>query len=228
MKTSQVFLRASIVALLLFGTTTSAIAHHGEDDDTPEVSSSVTASPSSTPEHRSEQEHELEHQSEALRESAQKLKAAIDQKREARKDDNRIKRCEQKESDGQQRFENIHARSGEIKSRIEGILTRVEAYVNANGIVVPNSEALLADIQAKQQAAESALAEIKVTAQGFSCQNDDAKEQASLIKAQVEAYKATVKAYRESVRNYLDAVLTAVQPSASASVTPTPAPSGGV
>lgn len=224
--------RTCLAALLLLSTASPVVAHRGgNDDDTPEVSTSTTSSPSNTPlqnEHHNEQEHELEHQSEGLKESAEKLKAAVDKKREDRKDENRIKRCQEKESDAKQRFGKIHDRSSEMKLRIEGILSRVEAYVQTNAIVVPDSDALLADIQSKHQAAEVALAEIKTTAQGFSCQNDDAKEQASLIKAQVEAYKVAVKAYRESIRNYLDAVLAVVQPSATPTPTPTPTPNGGV
>lgn len=168
-------------------------------------------------------------QDEAHEKLEAKLKSVndkVEQKRSEAKDQMRIKRCEAKEKWAKERFAKIQTVSHNALDRIDDSLARVKAFVNKKQLTVPNSDALLVDIEAKMAAAKIAGQAIKDSAEGFSCQNDDAKQQAELIKAKVAEFKTAAAAYRNSVQAYFKAVRGAAQAQVPTSIlSPTPNPS---
>jgi|GEM_PF-7106134 len=170
----------------------------------------------------------LEEERRDAQERVAEAKSDLKVKLETKKDESRIKRCEVKEKVSKQRLTNLRDKSIYIKERIDATVKRVEDFATKKNLVLPNQAALLADIQTKASQAAAAAGEIKASAQDFSCQNDDAKEQATLIKSKVEAYKVAVKAYRQAAKAYFEAVRTAAEaanPSVSPSTVPTPSAS---
>ncbi len=206
----------------MFAISGSVQAHNGEHHDDDHSTQTPTVSPSSTNSPEIEREDALKQE----RTVRQQLQA----KRQEKKDEQRIKRCEVKESVAKKRFEAIQTNSANVKSSIDTIFARVEAFAAKKNIVVENDAALKADITTKAQAVDDAVASIKATTTGFSCQNDDAAQQVALIKSQVEVYKAAIKSYRQAVKTYFKAILSTLeaQQSSSPSAAPTTTNQGGV
>lgn len=233
-----------IIAMLLLGAAVigpqSAQARQGRDDSSTEVESQVSESPSASAEVEIENEgreaaREIREQARQRRED---LKAEARQKKAEAKDEARIARCEQKQEKLKDKYEALRQRTQKVEERIQARLTRAQAFAAKKKLTVPNDDVLLAEIESKRQVVIAAAENIKSAADGFDCANDDAKEQAALIRTEVQAFKAAVKEYRISVKNYFSAVIAAyvaslpsdsVEPSESTSTTPTSttAPSEG-
>ncbi|MEI7818728.1 MAG: hypothetical protein WCI47_01270 [bacterium] len=235
MKMSRI-VKIFLVSWLLLGGSSvfllSAQAHNGVDDSTQhEAEKSSSVSPAvatkikSSSEVESEPERRFADQREAARAEVEAKKEEVKEKRSDKKDELRIKRCEAKESVAKQRFTNIQEKGSTVKAKIDAKLARVKEFEKKKGITVENEAALLADVALKGQAVDAAISDIKASAAGFSCQNDDAKLQAELIKSKVEVFKVSVKAYRESLHTFFDAVRQAAE--ALESNSPSPQTSGG-
>lgn len=219
----------------MFAVSGSVQAHNGDGSggggrskQSHEVSPSSTQSPEQ--ESEDETEHTVEHEQEDALKQERNIRVQLQAKRQEKKDEQRIKRCEVKEAGAKKRFETIRTNSANVKSSIDKIFARVEAFAVKKNIVVENETTLKADIAAKAQAVEEAVANIKQTSEGFSCQNDDAAQQVALIKSQVEVYKTAIKSYRQAVKTYFKAILSKLeaQESSSPSAAPSTTNQGGV
>lgn len=221
------------LVLLVTAFTGSVQAHNGshpEGEGHADKSTAVSSTATNTP-----GLDDKRGRAEALRKISV-IKEEIREKQQKNKDQQRIKRCEVKEANAKKRFEAIKTKTANVKSAIDTILARVENFKAKKNITIKNEEALKTDIVTKSQAVDDAVASIKATAAGFSCQNDDAAEQVALIKSQVDVYKAAIKAYRQSVKAYFQAILQALEgketsssnasPSVTLSVSPSVSPQG--
>jgi len=105
---------------------------------------------------------------------------------------------------------------------------RVDDYYNnkllPKGIIVPNYEALKADIAAKKDAVQVAIEAAKAAAANFDCAGDDPKGQLATFREDMREAIAALKEYRTSIRNFIVAIRTA---KANAEATHSASKSGG-
>lgn len=141
---------------------------------------------------------------EKLRARREQLRVAA---RDRAKDRARITRCETKQTAIKTKYLILQDRISRIEEQVQHRLDRAQAFVSGNNLVIPNSEALLSDIATKRQVVSEATRSIRDMAAEFSCADDNAQEQAQLIRATVQDYQAAVKVYRQAVANYVRAVV---------------------
>jgi hypothetical protein len=103
--------------------------------------------------------------------------------------------------------------------------TRVQTFYTSTlvpaGKVLPNYEALVADIQTKRAAVEKSLDEAEAGAADFSCTSGDPKQLLTDYRVDMQATKNALKVYRTSIKNLIVAVGTLL-PEESPKPTPTP------
>lgn len=173
-------------------------------------------SPSSSP------SSQTRSRADTIRADADKRRADIAAKVAEKKDQTRIKRCEAIQARVKDRYTITSQRAREMEERISQRLDRAQAFVSKRNLTVANGTTLLADVDAKRQAAVAAAGGIRTAAEGFSCSNDDAKQQASLIRDEVAVFSTAAKDYRQSVQAYFTAVIAAYS-----AANPTVSPSSG-
>ncbi len=128
-----------------------------------------------------------------------------------RLDDAHRKLCEAREKNIQNTMSRLSNRGQKQIDLYSGIATRVENFYTAKKLSISNYDALVADVNAKKAAAQSAVEAVKSATPNFHCDKDDPKGVAGDFKAKVNARNAALKAYRESVRNLIKAVKAAAE-----------------
>lgn len=151
----------------------------------------------------------------SLREKAQQrrqdLADSAKAKKVEKKDKVRVARCEQKQAKIQEKYSALQDRTTRAGERIQERLERAKTFASQKGLTVPNGDVLVADIASKHQVVEASVDAIRDAAKGFNCQDDNAKEQAELIRAEVQVFRTSIKAYRQSVKAYFSAVIQAFE-----------------
>lgn len=151
----------------------------------------------------------------SLREKAQQrrqdLADSAKAKKTEKKDQARIARCEQKRSKIQEKYSALQDRTTWAGERIQERLERAKTFASKKGLTVPNGDVLVADIASKRQMVEASADAMRDAAKSFNCQDDNAKEQAELIRTEVQVFRTSIKAYRQSVKAYLSAIIQAFE-----------------
>lgn len=75
-----------------------------------------------------------------------------------------------------------------------------------SGKTIANYDSLVADIQAKKSAVQTALSIAQNDANSFSCTGDDPKGQLTQFRKDMQAVKKALKEYRTSIKNLIVAV----------------------
>lgn len=88
-------------------------------------------------------------------------------------------------------------------AKLSSIVEKVEAFYVKSGIVSPNHDTLLADVNEKKAAAEAAADEVKNNA-SLSCDAEKPREDVQTFKNQRSTALSAVKSYRQSVRALID------------------------
>ena len=140
----------------------------------------------------------------------------------------KVRACQRKQTNIKRRSDNLIRRVNLIIDRFDRITNRVKEYYNnklvPKGITVENYDQLLADIEAKKQAAKDAASIASDTAKGFSCDSADPKAQLGQFRTEVTNVIRALKEYKKSVIDFLVAVRTKGKniksPGATSSATP--------
>lgn len=144
------------------------------------------------------------------------------------KERTRLKACQAKQAAIRNRSNRLIQRVNLIIDRFDRITTRVEEYYNnklvPKGVTLENYDQLLADIEAKKQAAKDAASVASDTAKGFSCDSADPKAQLGQFRTEATNVIRALKEYKKSVIDFLVAVRTKGKniksPGATSSATP--------
>lgn len=122
----------------------------------------------------------------------------------------KLRACQAKENSIRKRMSQLEKLATNMLEKFDEIQGRVEKYytdkVLPSGKVVANYSALTADIQTKKTVVLSAIAKVKTSTAGFSCADDDPKEQMKQFKDGMREVKSGLKDYRTSIRNLIVAV----------------------
>jgi hypothetical protein len=83
------------------------------------------------------------------------------------------------------------------------IATRVETFYTDKGKTLSNYDALVADVNTKQAAAQTALDAVKSASTGFNCDSDDPQGFVSSFKGSLKSEITALQDYRTAVKNLI-------------------------
>ena len=145
----------------------------------------------------------------AVNSQMEKAKEAMQAKREKAKsqlDAAKLKVCQAREKGITTTMTNLNTRGTEHLAVFTKIADRVEAFYTSKGKTVANYDTLVADVNAKKSAAETAIANAKASGTTFSCTDSNPGMAAQQFK---DAHASVVKAlqdYRTAIKNLIVAV----------------------
>lgn len=145
----------------------------------------------------------------AVNSQMEKAKESMQAKREKateRLDAAKLKVCENREKHITTTMTNLTTRGTDHLAVFTKIADRVEAFYTSKGKTVANYDTLVADVNAKKAAVETAIASAKASGTTFSCTDPNPAMAAQQFK---DAHAAVVKAlqdYRTAIKNLIVAV----------------------
>jgi hypothetical protein len=98
------------------------------------------------------------------------------------------------------------ARGEKQLALIGAIVTRVQAYKTEKNLTVANYDTLLADVEAKKAAAQTAIDNAKAAQVDFKCDSADPQKAGEIVRELVKAQHEALKAYKEATIKLLVAV----------------------
>ncbi|HET7098997.1 MAG TPA: hypothetical protein VFI61_02075 [Patescibacteria group bacterium] len=131
----------------------------------------------------------------------------------------RLKSCQSREDAVKTRMNSLIRLVTNMESKFDSIAQRVkDFYTNTlvpSGKIVPNYDALVANIQAKKDVITTDLNKAQTDINAFSCTADDPKSLLTSFRTDMQKVKLDLKDYRTSIKNLIVAVRR---------LTPTPKP----
>lgn len=125
--------------------------------------------------------------------------------------DAKLKSCQARESAITNRSVHLGQLVTTMEEKFDAIVKRVEEYyttkVVPSGKTVVNYDSLVADIQTKKNAVQTATGtKTQASIAGFSCTGDDPKGQLTQYRKDMQAVIQALKDYRTSIKNLIVAV----------------------
>lgn len=137
----------------------------------------------------------------------------------------RLNACQKHEDEINTRLTTLGNLVANILGKFDAIAARVEQFyltkVLPSGKTVSNYDALVADIQIKKDAANTALTNAQADVKGFNCIGDNPKGQLTIFRTDMQKVKKALQDYRISIKNLIIAVQ-GVSPSGSPKPSETP------
>lgn len=122
---------------------------------------------------------------------------------QARLADAKLKACQNREK----AIANIMARLADRGTKQLDVFTkiaeRIQGFYTIKGKVLSNYDALVAEVNAKRAAAETAVEAVKNTSIEFKCDGTDPKGAASIFKEALKSEIEALKAYKTAVKNLI-------------------------
>lgn len=138
----------------------------------------------------------------------------------------KIRACQAKENAIKNRISHLTALVTTMESKFDSIATRVkDHYTNKvvpSGKTVANYDDLVADIQTKKDAVDTALKTAQADVDSFSCTSTNPKDQLTQFRTDMKNVKKALKEYRTSIKNLIVAVRSVTGEENKATETPTP------
>jgi len=121
-----------------------------------------------------------------------------------------LKACQDRQADINTHIGRLSARLQEHYDLYTRVAGNVKAFYIKKGLSISNYTALVADIDAKAAAAQSAINTVKSSSVSFDCKGDNPKGALQQIKANVGAAETALKNYRLSIKNLITAIKAAL------------------
>lgn len=122
----------------------------------------------------------------------------------------KLRSCQARESAVKTRMSHLVQLATNMMNKFDRHATRVETFytkkVVPSGKTVSNYDSLVADINTKKTAVQSALTKAQNDVNGFSCTNGDPKALLTQFRQDMQATKQALKDYRTSIKNLIVAV----------------------
>lgn len=115
----------------------------------------------------------------------------------------KLRSCQNRQQAIQNIMSRIADRGQKQLTLFNGIATKVEAFYTQKGKTLDTYDALVADVTAKQTAAQTAVDTIKTDSTGFSCDSSDPKAFVDSFKSALKSEISALKDYRTSVKNLI-------------------------
>jgi hypothetical protein len=140
---------------------------------------------------------------------APQVSAQTDTRMEKRQEA-KLRVCQNREAAMKQRFERLNSMADKMLSSFDAKATRVKDYytdkVIPTGKTVPDYDALVADIDTKKAAVETALTNAKASSDAFSCDAADPKTLLQDYRKSMQEVKSALKDYRTAIKNLIVAI----------------------
>ena len=130
--------------------------------------------------------------------------------------DAKLKACQNREKAINNILARIASRGQKQLDLFSTIATRVETFYTDKGKVLSNYDALVADVNAKAAAAQTAVDAVKAASVTFKCDGTDPKGTAQSFKDSLKAEIAALKDYKSAVKNLIVGVKSVQGTSSSA------------
>ncbi len=118
--------------------------------------------------------------------------------------------CETRQGAIKNRMRNLLALVANMEEKFDSIAARVQKYytdkVLPTGKTVANYDALVADIQTKKAAVDTAAAEAKTASENFNCNADNPKDLYTTFRTNMQTTKTALHNYRLAIKNLIVAV----------------------
>lgn len=122
----------------------------------------------------------------------------------------RLKACEEQSKNIKRRFDHTVVLANKFFDVFGDIAGRVEKYYTdklvPKGKIVPNYNALVANIQTAKDTTKTAIDKLGTDAKNFSCTSDNPKAQVAQFRKDAQEVIKDLKAYRTAVKNLIVAV----------------------
>ena len=122
----------------------------------------------------------------------------------------RLRACQAKQQGIIKRMDQLEKMAENMLEKFSAIQDRVVQYYNEkvvpSGKTVANYDTLIAEIQTKKTAVQTAIDQARANSALFSCDEDDPKGQLKKFGDDMRAVKSALKEYRTSIRNLIVAV----------------------
>lgn len=157
-----------------------------------------------------------------------------------RLEENKLRLCRIKEKVITNRSNNMVRHANRMVEVFDSIATRIKHYYSTRlvpqGKILPNYDALIADIQTKKAAVSPLLQAITADVANFKCDGENPGGQLAQFRTDMQALIRGIKTYRTSIKNLIVAVASirgetsgnasdsATRPSITPTVTPLPTP----
>jgi len=144
----------------------------------------------------------------------------------------KLRVCQAKENSIKKRMEQLVKLATNMQEKFGAIEGRVEEYytskVAPSGKTVANDDSLVADIQTKKGAVQTALVKAQSDTGSFACDSDNPKGQLVQFKDDMRAVKSALKDYRTSIKNLIVAIHSVTGTTErNSTASPKPAKTGG-
>ncbi len=128
----------------------------------------------------------------------------------------KLRVCQAKEKAIKKRTQQLIKLATTMQEKFDAIAGRVEEYYTSkvvpSGKTVANYDSLVADIQTKKGAVQTALTTAQSNAGSFACDGNDPKGQLLQFREDMRAVKSALKDYRTSIKNLIVAVRSSPKP----------------
>ena len=142
----------------------------------------------------------------------------------------KLKACQARENAIKRRAERLGKLAANMQEKFSAIEGRVEEYYTAkvlpSGKTVANYDGLVADIQTKKEAVQTALTIAQNDAGNFACDGNDPKGRLAQFKDDMRAVKSALKDYRTSIKNLIVAVRSVTGATERTNLSSSPKPTG--
>lgn len=115
----------------------------------------------------------------------------------------RKKQCEAHKQGLINKFSRITANSQKIKTHIDSVLTKTQAYQQANGVAVADYESLVAAAETAKAAAADSIVALQAVTPTLDCNNTSTASDVATFKAATQDTRDKLKAYRTAVKTIL-------------------------
>lgn len=123
----------------------------------------------------------------------------------------RLRSCQSRERNIKAIMARISDRADKRLRLFDSVSEKVQAYYRQNGVIIEGYDTLLAQVQAKRQAAASATEKIKTQGVIFDCESDDPKSVATAFQDEVRGAQVIYRDYRAAIKDLISGVKTAVE-----------------
>jgi hypothetical protein len=115
----------------------------------------------------------------------------------------KLKVCQKRQDHINKRMKNVANHGQRLIDVFTKIAERTEAFYTSKGKTLSNYDALVADVNAKKTAADTAVADIKAKSVTFKCDGTDPKGSIQEFKDSLASEHAAIKAYKTAVKNLI-------------------------
>lgn len=154
---------------------------------------------------REQAKQQAEAAAEQAKQAAEQAREKVAEAKDELKGD-RLKSCEARRTAIQTIMKNAAARGQEHITLFASIAQKVEAFYVSKGKTLATYDQLVADVNAKQAAAQSAVDTVKNAQTQFDCNGTNPKGVIDVFKADIKAQETAMEAFRTSVRNLIAGV----------------------